>query len=108
MLINCFLHAEIEANHDHELMPIAFPRSTIAVIRLGFRTVTTIGTHKNPNFAFFNLNSIHRAFFIFAQFTEFGLHLMLNCLELIQQHTSEIDQCSMINFLDCIPSSLCH
>jgi hypothetical protein len=61
-------------------MPITFPSSAIAIIRLGFHTVTTVGANKNPNFTFFNLNPVKRAIFIFAQFAEFGLHFMLNVL----------------------------
>jgi hypothetical protein len=89
-------------------MSIALPSSAIAIIRLGFRTVTTVGANKNPNFTFYNLNPVKRAIFIFAQFAKFGLHFKLGCFGSIQQHKSEIDQFSRINFLPYKPISPFH
>lgn len=63
---------------NYRLMTIAFPSSTVTIVRQSFGLITTRFTNKNPRFAFLNLNTEERSLFDFAKFADFSFHKLVN------------------------------
>ena len=61
---------------DIPTLPRPLPGAAVAIIWRAFNFIATIGTHKNPRFAFFYLHPKERCFFGLAQGAQLCFHVL--------------------------------